>query len=288
MSGSSVRSCGLTRIPFSIVRCAASARRVSGAAPIPATTPSHRMRAPSDSSTELPSPSLSIAAIPTPNARIHASVAVLGGDPFRHLGGYAARQEPGSELQQRHVDPARSGARRQFEPDETAAYHDDSSTRLESQAQSQGFIKIAQIKNMLCAWKLETARRRAGGEQESRVGKATAVGEGHAVIRPIDRSHLGAAFEDDVIFLKLSVSQDERGRWERFRGHHRLGERRALIGRMRVVSHHWERPFPTRLAQSKGEARPRLAGADNHHAITHRRNPQPRLMKTLPASTFTG
>ena len=181
----------------------------------------------------------------------------------RDAGGHGPAHEPVGELQHRDVRAERRRGGGQLQPDEPAADDPDAGARAE--AGTQGLrvgVRADEVHRR--AVERQRAGRGAGGEQQLGVGQRAAVVERHRVGVRIEGGRVRARQVGHVRGPQAFVVADRLVRPG-------LGERRALVGELRLAADERDRAGPPVLAQRERGPRAALARADDHHPRLLRR-----------------
>ncbi len=109
----------------------------------------------------------------------------------------------------------------------------------------------------------------AGGEEQLVVGKLAAIGQFDGSLGAMDRFCTGAKQKLAAGFRIISVGLEEQARPLKRPQQIGLGQRRALIGRISLITHHGDGAAKAFGAQALHGLGACLAGADDHDCFRH-------------------
>lgn len=115
----------------------------------------------------------------------------------------------------------------------------------------------------------ELAHPRPGGQQQLVVMQLAAIGEFDGAFGAMDRLGAGIQQKFAAAFGIITVSLEKQAR--PFEGAEQIGfgQRRPLIGRYSLITHHGDGAVKAFGAQGLHRLGTRLAGANNHNAFGH-------------------
>ena len=190
--------------------------------------------------------------------------AMTRGDLRRH----AAHQDARLRLDDRDRGAALARAGRELQADEAAADDGDAAAGPRCGADRERVVEGAQIDAARSdgpAAAAGAASRRSPAAA-CRRASARAVGERTVLRRAVDRRRPRPAMDRCRALGETLVAGDRSSASARLADHRVLGQRRPLVGQMRLVADQRDRAVIADLAQRKRGARAAFAGADDDHA----------------------
>ncbi len=199
-------------------------------------------------------------------SQIHAVAAVKGKDFLTERRRHGAAQQAAGAFEHGDLAATPAGRCSNLQPDEATTDDQQVRPRPQERRQRGGIIERAQPEEfgLVGTGHVQTAQVAAGGDQQRLVGDAALgmlqpTGDHHLArsgVDAIDRGH------DAVDRFGVSVGGQAQHARRRalLAGEHALGQRRALVRRVRLGSDHDDRPLPAELAQGLGGAAADMAG----------------------------
>jgi len=224
---------------------------------------------------------------------LDAVIAVQRRIPVGELRRDRAREQPRQRFEHRHRQPALARRRGDFQPDESAADHDDRQraceagvergrdrARVVARAQREHAARVGPGQR-------ERARARAGGERQARVGDLLAALEAHDAARPVDAGHAHAGAQLDVLAREGLGRTHHQLRGLDLAGEPRLRQRRAVVRAVRLLAEQAHAAGEAAGAQRLGDLHAGLAGPDDDdvraRVLRHRVTPGcPRRARAAP------
>ena len=204
---------------------------------------------------------------------LQTRVEVHGGAPgfvrlgieLRDRGRDGAAHHPRQRLDDVHFLAEFAGDRRKLQPDEAGADDDDGLGGLEARVDGVGFGERAQVHDPVEVGAFERQQPVAGakGEHQMVIRKRRAGGEMDARGRAVDSCHAVAEQEVDAAGFVEGVRPQHQPVGGHLAQEISLGERRALVGRRRLVADDGDRRLVALLAQGGGDLIAALPGADD-------------------------
>ncbi len=186
----------------------------------------------------------------------------------RRRGG--AGHRAGRRLDHRHRAAAPARRRRHLQADDAAAHDGHLAAGREysargARARHRGRVGSATPGVRATSSSGQGAHPRAGGQHQPGVSDAIAAAERDLAPRPVDRDHRFAQPQVDVQRRQHVAGREADGVLMSLRLQHRLGERRAVVGRVPLVAHQQHPADKPRAAQPLGDPQARQPGPDDHH-----------------------
>src|ERR1700722_1261325 len=206
--------------------------------------------------------------------RLHAKVDADAGRGvsrlkiIRDLRGDGARHHPRAEFDHVDLKTLGAGGRGKFEADESGADHRDVSRDADPLAQRLALVEDAQVFDIgeVGVRQVEQAIARAGREHQMAIIKKAPRGEQQPVGGAIDK---GGAVADqfDVLVAIEFVGTEHQAVWTPPAPQIRLGQRRPLIGQMRLVVDQADAFAKPMLAQGDGNLETGGGGGDDQNGF---------------------
>ena len=274
IAGSLVRPKASTTTPLSTASPASRASSSFGAAPIPITARSAREGPPVGADHTLHAAIAFERRDGGIGHDLDAVPGMLGGKE----GGHRRRHDPVHHALQRfdHDDCAAELAQARGDLEADVAAADDHRLRA---GQDGGLDPIrigkrAQIQRpaQIDARHAQPPRPSAGAERERVVAEPGAVCTDHRPLLTQDASHARAEAQIDIVLLVVGLGPEPGPLERHLAAQVPLGQRRPLIRQVRFLAEQGNLAGEAQLAQAHGDLRAGLPGADDDHALRHRRD----------------
>ena len=253
-----------TTIPLSHSRPHSRASASSATTPIPTTTMSALSASPSVRMTVSACSRPLIAATPSPSRKRAPKARVLSQEKIRH----DRRDRPAHrarDLDHRRLGPEARGGRGDFEPDESGADDDDLGLRAKTLADRGRVGDVAEREHarQIDSRRIEPPLPRASREDEMAVSNRAAVAELDLLRSAVDPRRADAEPQVDALLAEMRVGPERQPMDVHLALEKRLGQRRALIGRILLGGEKNDLAVKPLFAQGRRGLNPGMAGADD-------------------------